>query len=155
MDSDFKIFHCGYFLTIGEIFAVVTGEEKKDEIITEWFYLIKNKSNKIRGFILRSKNVFPTIESFWNSETLMNLKNAIYYDELWPSIKDRSDLYLYQKEISLTKMDKHAIFSINNNFPKFIKYIEKNTSCSSFLEYIKILKRIIIERKELSPEEWE
>jgi hypothetical protein len=147
MDSKFEVFHCGYFPTLGGIFALVTGEETEKEIITEWFYLIKSKPNKVRGFVLRTSSVFASINEFWNSETYLNLKNALFYDELWPSIKDKINYHLYEKDIILNPIDKHSLFSIKAEHPGFIKYISKNTACSAFKDFEKLLKGIVIERK--------
>lgn len=147
MDSKFDVFHCGHFPTLGEVFAVVTGEETETEIITEWFYLIKSKPNKIRGFILRTSSVFSSIEEFWNSETYLNLKNALFNDELWPSIKDKTDYHLYEKDIDLNSIDKHSLFSLKTDHPGFIKYISKNTACTAFKDFEKLLKVIVIDRK--------
>ena len=55
MNSKFNVFHCGYFPSFGEIYAVVTGEKKGNEIITEWFYLIKSKPKKNKWFYSKSK----------------------------------------------------------------------------------------------------
>ena len=74
------------------------------------------------------------------------MKNALFYDHIWPSIKDKSDFYLYEKEINLNPIDRHSLFSINSEYPDFIKYINRNTSCTSFMEFVKLLNVIVINR---------
>lgn len=145
MDLAFKVFHCGNYFRLGEIYAVITGHiEKDNSISTEWYYLVIGDQKAWGNGLTIHADFFSTIEEFWNAETKTSLKNAIFYKELVPA-SERTDDARLTRNVELNEIDKSTLFRIKTDHPGFIDLIEKNTKCTDIQEYIKMLRRIIIQ----------
>ena len=149
MQSEFKVFHCGPYYKIGEIFAVITGEQFDGGLITtEWYYLVVADTKEYANSFKISASFFNAIEDFWKSETLINLKNAIFYKEMVP-VMDKISYYRLNQDISFNEIDNVSLFTLKTEHEGFVHFIEKTTVCRKLKEYIKMLKSTKIERTNL------
>ena len=160
--SKYKIFRTRAIYGIGEIFVLITGEKKLNEINTEWYYLIpyantiekdvyNPRGSQIIKVILDDKIVskkinftsFETIENCWEHETLKDVRQTIYYNEIM-SVQENNKDYILKgipkiidyKDIGLYELKKDYLFHINIGHYSFIDYLRENTNCESLMEIL-------------------
>lgn len=145
-ESKFLVLHGGPFLGVGDIIAILTGQQESDgNIFTEWHYLVRTgTSAKGYGFAIHS-DYFKTIDNFWESETRQNLTMHIYYNQIVPALERAKD-YSLNTEIKLRDVVPSYLASTNAEHPGFLDSIDRSTRCTAYKEYLKLLKSIRIAR---------
>ena len=145
-ESKFQVLHGGPFFGVGDIIAILTGQQESDgRIFTEWHYLVRTGTTaKGYGLAIHS-DYFKTIDEFWESETKQNLTMHIYYDQIAPALERAKD-YTPSTEIQLREVAPSYLASTNAEHPRFLTFIDVHTRCTAYREYLKLLNSIRIAR---------
>ena len=149
MESKFEILVGDYHLAIGRPWVILTGYEEGDWAVTEWFYFLEEgtirtkKGCRIRA--LKGLDLTQSFEEFWKAETQPNVENAIFFNEIYPRIKDKKDYHLLDRNVTLKKTDQKSLFHITSSDNSVAGWIKLQTRCGKLRDYVNVLSQIKIE----------
>lgn len=147
IEPTFEVYLSGYLLDIPFFLGIVTACSTPDgESATEYFYLRHAEDKKTwRGGAMRitadpkSFEFAKNAEDFWQAETVPQMKNAIYHNEVLPLIDKTGTPYHMVPVFNMHRVTKATLFPMSTVFQGMIERIGRMSQCKALKEYAKLV----------------
>jgi hypothetical protein len=151
VEEKFKVMEGRFNPVIGHPAVILTGsnDPASEYIQGEWFYIIDfNGLEVVKGMHLRAHRDLPIakdIETFWRRELVDHVETALFYEEVYPRIKDHADYFLFDYEPQLRDVDETLLFHIQNRNIFFVDSVYQLTENDALRRYLLSLDGLKLE----------
>jgi hypothetical protein len=142
VEERFKVMEGSFSPVIGNPIVILTGRDNASEdcLQGEWFYVIDfNGLEVVKGTHVKANrrlSVGRDIDVFWEKELVETVQKALFYDEVYPKIKDRRESYLENWEPRLRDVDSTMLFHVKKRSIFFVDSIFRWTENDALRRFL-------------------
>jgi len=136
---------------IGHPTVILSGcDDPASEYLTgEWFYIIDfSELGIVKGTHLRVHRDLPIakgIETLWRKEMIDNVESALFYEEVYPRIKNHKDYFLLDYDPHLREVDPTLLFHIRSRDIFYVDKVFQMSANSALRRYLLSLDGLKLE----------